>query len=262
MASISFTGWLQELGWIKGGHCVYVTSDILELAKVYREQGIRLNMNEMINRLQSMVGPGGTLLFPTFNWDFCRGVPFDYHKTPTQTGALSKAALNRPDFTRTSHPLYSFAVWGAHHDELVNDCSTDSFGPGTIFDKMTGWNAVVLVIGLTPLQGVTYVHHVENMVGVPYRYHKAFTADYTDASGKCEKRTYRMYVRDLDMDPTDLGGFAPLAKQMQEDGTILSAEYCDRIPCHFMHVTDVYDAVRKDILENDSRKLYTYKHIK
>ena len=261
MTGISFSGWLDNLGWIRGGDCVYVISDVLELAKIYREQGIRINMNDLIDRLQKMTGPSGTLLFPAFNRDFCKGVPFDYRRTPAQTGALSRAALKRPDFTRTSHPLYSFAVWGSHREELMGDSPADSFGPGTVFDKMTEWNAVILVIGLPPLQGVAYIHHVEQTVGVPYRCHREFTADYTDAAGRCEKRTCRMYVCSPDMNPAEIDGFAPLAVQMQADGMILSTEYYDRVPCHFMRVRDVYDAVSRDILENDSRKLYTYQRV-
>ncbi|MCI5955165.1 MAG: AAC(3) family N-acetyltransferase [Lachnospiraceae bacterium] len=257
MTEMSFSHWLEQLGWIQKGDCLYVVSDMMELAKHEKCFGRRLVMDEVIDKLQELVGEQGTLLFPTFNWDFCKGVAFDYYKTPSRTGALSKAALKRADFQRTAHPIYSFAVWGKFRDELMADKSVDSFGKGTIFEKMFDWDAKVLDIGVTPLQGVTYVHHVEQMVGVPYRYDKAFTADYTDATGVCEKRTYRMYVRDLVKDPQYVKDFLPLAEKLQKEGIILSEEY-DNVDCHTMKIRELDGPVREEILENDSRNLYRY----
>lgn len=261
MAVQHFGSWLKALEWVEKGDCIYVVSDMLELAKVYRDAGEKLDLDCLIEMLQQLVGEEGTLLFPTFNWDFCKGVGFDYHKTPVRTGALSKAALKRQDFTRTAHPLYSFAVWGKRQGELLQNKSLDSFGQGTIFEKLFDWDAKVLVIGLPPLQGVTYIHHVEQIVGVPYRYNKEFIGDYTDADGVCSRRTYRMYVRDLDMDPRHLSGFRPLAEQMKEKGLILSADYCGAVPCHTLRIEDLDRAVREDILENDSGNMYAYRHL-
>ena len=255
-----FMEWIKWLDWIDRGDCVYVVSDMLELAKVYKEQGVKLELDLLIDKLQLLVGEEGTLLFPAFNWDFCQGIGFDYHRTPVRTGALSKAALKRHDFVRTAHPIYSFAVWGAHMQELIENNSVDSFGQGTIFDMLYDWNAKVLVIGLSPLQGVTYIHHVEQKVGVPYRYNKEFSGDYTDGSGVCAKRTYRMYVRDLDMDPMHINGFEPLSEQMKADGLIHTADYSSSVSCHMLQISDLDAAVRNDILNNDSGKMYVYRH--
>lgn len=255
-----FTDWLKELNWIKKDDCVYVISDMLELAKVSREYGNTLNLNELIDRLQELTGREGTLLFPTFNWDFCKGIGFDYHKTPVRTGALSKAALKREDFVRTAHPMYSFAVWGAHGRELVENQSLDAFGHGTIFELLYGWEAKALMLGLSALRGLTYIHHVEQIVGVPYRYNKEFTADYTDADGVCTMRTYRMFVRDLEKNPQHIDGFRPLEEKMREEGFIRTAYY-GTASCHLVKLSDLDAAVRKDILENDSRNMYHYENM-
>lgn len=248
--------WLRSFDWIKKGDCVYVISDMLELAKVFRAQGKRLVLDDLLEALQELTGEEGTLLFPAFNWDFCKGVGYDHHKTPVRTGALPKAALQRKDFARTSHPIYSFAVWGAHKDELLSNDSLDSFGPGTIFEQMLQWDARALVIGMAALRGNTYIHHVEQTVGVPYRYNKEFTGDYTDQAGVCERRTYRMYVRDLELDPRHIDGFRPLEEKMSREGLIQTAFY-ETVPCHLMRIADLDRAVRQDILENDSKNMYT-----
>lgn len=257
---ISFAEWLEEQKWIQKGDCIYIVSDMLELAKVYKAQGIRLVLGDIIDKLQYLVKEEGTLLFPTFNWDFCEGKKFDYYRTPTRTGALSKAALERLDFTRTAHPIYSFAVWGAFREKLIQNASIDSFGEGTIFEKMFQWDTKVLAIGLPALKGVSYIHHVEQMIGVPYRYNKEFTADYMDKEGVCEKRTYRMYVRDLGMDPKHIDNFLPLEEQMRNEGKIRT-QYYDSVCCHFFKIADLDRAVKQDIMENDSRRMYQYCHI-
>ena len=256
-----YSEWLENLNWLKKGDCIYVVSDMLDLAKAYREHGVRLDMNEVIDGLQKFVGEEGTLLFPTFNWDFCKGVGFDYQKTPVRTGALSKAALKRSDFARTAHPLYSFAVWGAGKKELLAIDAVDSFGEGTIFEKIGQWKGKILAIGLSALRGASYIHHVEQIVGVPYRYHKEFTADYTDAAGICSRKTYRMYVRDLEMNPCYINGFQLLEEQMRSQGQIMTEYYEGTVQTNFFEVADLEQAVRKDILENDSRKMYTYNHL-
>lgn len=257
----SYTDWLKSLGWIKKGDCVYVISDMLELAKIFKKHGKRLALDDLIEFLQKAVGEEGTLLFPTFNWDFCKGIGFDYHSTPVRTGALPKAALKRKDFGRTAHPIYSFAVWGAHKNELLLNDSKDSFGEGTVFEKMFQWDAKALVIGLAALEGNTYIHHVEQMVGVPYRYNKEFTGSYTDETGICGTRTYRMYVRDLDMNPCHIDGFRPLEEKMRREGLILT-DYYETASCHLVRIADLDNAVRHDILENDSKNMYIYRNLK
>lgn len=253
----TYIHWLEGRNWIAKGDCIYVVSDVLELAKAYRAQGDRLVLDDLIDGLQQLAGEEGTLLFPTFNWDFCKGTGFDYYKTPVRTGALSKAALKRKDFARTAHPLYSFAVWGARREELLANRSQDSFGPGTIFEKMFQWNAKILAIGLPALKGASYIHHVEQTVGVPYRYEKEFTGDYTDAEGVRERRTYRMYVRDLEKDPRHIDGFWPLEEKLRKEGTVLTADYGE-VPSCLVGIPELDAAVRKDILENDSRNMYHY----
>lgn len=253
----NYLDYLESLSWIHKGDFLYVVSDMLGLAKVIKEQGGHFQANDLIDKLQQLVGEEGTIVFPTFNWDFCKGIAFDYDKTPSRTGALTKAALKRSDFRRTAHPIYSFAVWGKDSDRLMENASVDCFGPGTIFEYMYEVDAKGLSIGIPILQGLTYVHHVEQMVGVPYRYHKEFTADYTDARGVCEKRTYRMYVRDLVKDPQYRDFFWPLEAKMMEQGTILRKDY-EGVPFVCCKIRDVDAAAKEDIIHNDSRCLYYY----
>ena len=108
---ISYYKIIDELKEICRGDIVYVVSDILALSVKARENKERMDLNRFIDSIIDKVGKEGTILIPTFNWDFCKGETFDIRKTVSRTGALGNAALKRPDFKRSKHPLYSFMIW-------------------------------------------------------------------------------------------------------------------------------------------------------
>lgn len=247
-------------GLINPGDVVYVISDILELSKSERADGLRLNRDELINSIQRMVTPEGTILFPTFNWDFCKGVAFDYLKTPSKTGALTSFALGREDFKRTRHPLYSFAVWGKDSDKLLAMDNENAFGPESVFDYMDKADAKALVIGLHVLDGMTYVHHVEHMVGVPFRYTKRFKAPYIEEDGTIHDYACTMYVRDLDMNAAEIEQFKPMSDILERDG--VSKTWSRKgVPFHVISLRELDKYIRTDLLENDAKNLYVYNHI-
>lgn len=248
---------LSKLEGVQPGDTLYVVSDILQLSIYCREQKVRFDINRFLDSILEKVGTDGTVLIPTFNWGFCKGETFDRKKTVSKTGALGNAALKRPDFKRTRHPLYSFAVWGKQQEKLTEMDPVDSFGEGTVFEYMYEQEARVLVIGLPALQGTTYIHHVEQVVGVPYRYHKEFRAPYVDSEGAADEKTYRMYVRDLEKDPKHIQGFRPLEEKMRAEGLIHTRQYCG-VDFSTLGVRDLHEAVKEDILNNDSRNLYVY----
>lgn len=253
---ISCTELAGHLGQIHKGDIVYVVSDVLELAKQAREHGDRFDRDAFLNSLQEKVGEEGTLLVPTFNWDFCKGIPFDYYRTPCRTGALGTAALKRDDFIRTKHPIYSFAVWGKDQKELFAQDAPNSFGKNSIFDYMYRKDAKALVIGLDAMDGLSFMHHVEQMEGVPFRFEKSFAADYTDWNHETSRKEYTMYVRDLDMDAKEN---TKHFSQILEDLNISRTRVLNGIPFRTVLLRPVYELEAMDIRLNDSRNLYIYK---
>ena len=92
------------------GERIYVTSDVKSLLYGLMHNDDETDLNILIDGIIDIIGEEGSLVFPTFNWSFCSGEPFDYHKTAAKTGSLGKIALARDDFKRTKHSIYSFAV--------------------------------------------------------------------------------------------------------------------------------------------------------
>ena len=143
------------------------------------------------------VAPGGTVLFPLFNFDFTTGVPFDIRSTPSHMGALTEAARLHPEAVRSGHPIYSFAVIGrqAARFQVDNFSGYDADSPFALLRELDG---KIAVLDLPDQNSQTFYHHVEHMHEVPYRFHKEFTAPYTDAAGNTGPRTYGLFVRDWD----------------------------------------------------------------
>ena len=127
MAYISYLELPKHWG-LQRGDIVLLTSDIMQLMFTAMRQGERFERDAFLDAILGVIGDEGTLLIPTFNWDFCKGKTFDYYKTPCKTGSLGKIALKRDDFKRTKHPIYSFAVWGKDKEELCARDYKSSFG--------------------------------------------------------------------------------------------------------------------------------------
>lgn len=191
------------------GKTLFISSDVSLMILDALRRKEKLDLNDLIEVFRELITPAGNLIFPTYNWDFCKGIGFDYKKTLSRTGSLTQCALERKDFKRTKHPIYSFAVWGKDQAYLTGLDYTDSFGKDSLFAWFEQVGALNLFINVSYQNSATFVHFVEERNQVPYRFIKSFTADYTDENGKTSPKTYTMFVRYLDrevittIDPMD-----------------------------------------------------------
>lgn len=249
---------------IKKGDVLDVSSDLRKIILYCREHGEIFDPNELIDELKALVGTEGTLLIRTWNWEFCHGIPFDYVKTPSQVGALGNVALKRSDFKRTEHAIYSFAVWGKYQNELVRMKNVSAWGEDSPFAFMTEHHAKQLMLGSDMYNSLTYVHYVEEQVGVSYRYIKNFTGKYKTADGMEEERTYAMNVRDLDLDIQmfneetakyfpetfeEIFGRNGILKKIQKKNLFLGT----------VDLAKAFNIIKDDIINNKSRKICLYK---
>ena len=124
---------LKKLG-IKNGDILYVASDLLKLITLFKKKNTKFDLDKFINTIIKSVGNNGTILIPTYNWDFCRNIKFDYINTKSLCGALSNFCLKRKDFKRTRHPIYSLAVYGKFKNYLFNLNNTSAWGENSPFD--------------------------------------------------------------------------------------------------------------------------------
>ena len=255
MGYIKLRDYASQMG-IKKGDIVFVSSDSKLMLFEAMQNGQKPELNDFIDGLIEQVGDSGTVIFPTYNWDFCGGVAFDYKNTESKTGSIGSIALKRGDFKRTKHPIYSFAVYGKYQKELCEMENIDSFGLDSPFAFFKEKNVKNYIIDVSLCHCFTFTHFVEEHSGqVNYRFIKDFTSDYFDENGECSTRTYSMFVRYLDKDV--ITTIDPIEKDLKE----ANIEREIRVNSSFIkeiYLGEAYDVLLDDILNNRSRKLCTY----
>ena len=74
---------------------------------------------------------------------------------------------------RTNHPNFSFAIKGSHVKKYLKCKIDDAFGKGTVFDLFKKRDGKIICLGCD-FNRITFVHHVEQLFGIKYRYLKDF----------------------------------------------------------------------------------------
>ena len=241
-----------------------VSSDLAKLILHCKKLGEQFDANEILEILKDLVGEDGTLLVRAFNWDFCSGFAFDIRRSPSRAGALGNVALKRADFKRSRHSLYSWFVWGKYQKEIVGLENVRSFGADSPFAFLKNHNGKQLMLGSDMYNSLTYVHFVEEQVGVRYRYQKNFTGEYVDENGLAQTRVYSMNVRDLDMDVRmfnhDRANLFPFKfeDEFREKGILTSKIYED-VFTGVLQLKPAFEIIKDDILYNDSKRICLFK---
>ena len=188
---IKFEKILNELN-INKGDKLLVNSNILNLLIKNRN---KISPNQIIDVLIKKISTEGTLLFPTYNWGFCKGLVFDYLNTKSSTGALSNISLKRDDFVRSKNPIYSFSIFGKDKIHISNLNHRSCFGFDSPFGYLIENKGKNLFIDLDYKEALTFVHVAEEKAKVDYRYHKNFSSFYIDKNKNRKKENYKMFVR-------------------------------------------------------------------
>ena len=187
---------------LRAGDVCFVHSGLREFGTPKRLGRTRL-LEAMAAVFMEVVGPEGTLVFPTFTYSYCDGQIFDIDRTPTKMGVLNEYFRSRPDVRRSNHPLFSVAAWGKHRDRIIN-VGDDSFAEDSVFGRIRDLGGKLVFFGV-PFGVCTFVHCIEQALGVPYRYFKEFFGTRI-VKGVAGESKCTFYVRQLDTNvTTDLG---------------------------------------------------------
>jgi len=184
---------LQQMG-IRRGQTLLIHSDMAAFGKPIRDK--KRLMNSIIEMFKDLVGETGTIVMPTFTYSFCKGQEYDVNESRSTVGALTEFFRKTEGVVRTIHPLFSVAIWGGNKEFLKN-VSHDSFGIDSIFDKIKKINSKMVAFGSTFSQSFTFIHHIEQIHGVPHRFIKTFEGIIRNGKSK-KKSNADYYVRYLD----------------------------------------------------------------
>lgn len=246
---------LASLFDIKEGDRIWLSSDITKIALMSKRKIGRFEPEEILHAFQDMVGDGGTLMLPTFCFDFSNNGRYDYRNSKGTTGVLGNIALDCSGFKRTKHPLHSFAVWGKDRDLICDMENKHSFGEDSPFRYCRDNNVKQAMLNTDYRHAMTFIHYVETACDVPYRFRKTFTGIYVKEDGSEEEREYDYAARRLDIGSEER--FNRIGLILEENGIARSLKY-DGCECHYVYLGDSYEIIKKDILFDQCRNIYDF----
>jgi aminoglycoside N3'-acetyltransferase len=120
--------------------------------------------------LRRAVGSEGTIAVPTYTLELGKDHPYDPNTSSSmEAGALSEYVRRLPGAVRSRCPLHNHAAIGPAASLLADRVGCVSLGVGSDFDAFRQAGFSLLLLGCGFHEGATFVHHVEALVGVPYR---------------------------------------------------------------------------------------------
>jgi len=163
---------LDALGLSKGETC-YVAGNISALARTRLKKEVLLPT--CLSAFQEVIGSDGTIFSPSASMNLCNtNIPYDIENTPSnEMGAFAEYIRTAKGSKRSFHPFWSISGLGKQA-EILLEVSRHAYGVGSPWSKFLDLDARQINIGLHPSKAVTLIHHIEVVVGVPYRYTKEF----------------------------------------------------------------------------------------
>ncbi|HEX7363464.1 MAG TPA: DUF4910 domain-containing protein [Bryobacteraceae bacterium] len=181
---------LRDAG-ISDGDVVYFHVSLDQLGDLEGAHNPGERNRLVLDALFEAVGPAGTIVLPTYTFSFCRQELFDVQKTPTAGGPWSTSGdfleffRKQPLVRRSYDPIHSVCALGPSAEYLVEHLPNTCFGSGSVHDRLHRLGGKICMIGVG-LEEATFQHHVEETIGVPFRFKKLFTGTIRD-HGKARK---------------------------------------------------------------------------
>jgi aminoglycoside N3'-acetyltransferase len=159
---------------------------------------------------------------PTYTGGFGQG-RINLDNAPGFTGAVNEAFRLLPETKRTASAFFSFAARGPDAENLSALRPTYAWGDRSVFDWIHTRDAHLLMIGV-PLHMCSFLHRVEWLGRVPYRYNKGFKGRII-LNGKEEDLTEQLFVRSYDPMAENIW---PAAEEILETEKILTKKSLGR----------------------------------
>jgi aminoglycoside 3-N-acetyltransferase len=231
---------LYSIG-IKPGGVVLVHPDAIVAAQ-FPDMPDEQRLDLVIEAIDAAIGSNGTLVMPAFSYSFTKGEVFDIRNTPSAVGMITERFRTQRGVHRTADPIFSFASRGPRAQELCAIPVKECFGAESVFAALHRMNAHIINLGCSMSRGGTFVHYVETVHGVDYRYKKVFSGTIISPSGETSECSVVYNVRDL----TRRSGadLRRLQKRLEDDGK-LQAATAGRSQIMAMTASDLFDTAWK-----------------
>lgn len=141
-----------------------------------------------------IIGNDGTIVVPTFSYSFCNREVFDKAKTVSVCGIFSEYIRQIPEAHRSDDANFSVSAIGKNAEYLTRESPQHSFGKNSFWERFLNIDGKICNFNLD--SGSTFIHYVEKILSVPYRYDKLFKGESIINEKRIEKSFYH-FVYDL-----------------------------------------------------------------
>ncbi|MDO5154433.1 MAG: AAC(3) family N-acetyltransferase [Eubacteriales bacterium] len=170
---------------------LFIHSDVM-----FGRPGPKFNRKEYLSILYEILCSLNVknIIAPTFSYSFCNGEDYDVLKSKTSMGAFNEYIRKQENRYRTMDPLLSLSVPQTLRKQFEN-VSGHSLGEGSGLDILHGLDGVkFLFFGARLGECFTYLHYVEKMLDVPYRFDLDFEGNIIDESEKKSRRKQTIHT--------------------------------------------------------------------
>ena len=152
---------------------IFITSSLQKLGRIKLDKSIKLIV--IYEVIRELIKNHGTIFVPTGNINLCNtNIIFDLFNTPSnKMGAFSEYVRKLESSVRSLHPYWSVTAVGSN-SHLLSNVSKHAYGYCSPWSIMLDLDTTQVSLGIHPSNAVTLIHHIETIMGVPYRYTKEF----------------------------------------------------------------------------------------
>lgn len=161
---------IQKVFAMLDSNAVVMHTDLFRMRFVQRGIPLQQQLQNLF-RLIAMASTGKTLLFPTFNYDFCRTHVYDPSSDPCQVGTFNEYVRQLFPEQRTLTPVFNFCIYNNRSFSLQP--AENPFSEASTFGELIKNDAAILFFGAS-FSANTFIHYVEERFGIGYRYIKLF----------------------------------------------------------------------------------------
>ena len=152
---------------------IFITSNLKKISNIRIKKQDKLEL--IFKSLAKSIGRNYTVFVPTATLNLCNTKNlFDLVNTPSKDmGPFAEYVRHKKKSIRSLHPFWSITGIGKNA-KILKNVSKHAYGYGSPWSKMLDLDFLQVNIGIHPSKAVTLVHHIETIIGVPYRYNKSF----------------------------------------------------------------------------------------
>lgn len=152
--------------------------DLSQLNTEVPKENLRSELLDLaFDQLEKGFG-GKEIVLPAFNYSFAASGKFDLQNDLPEVGALPVAALRRRGWVRNRTPVFSFLS-----NQEPREADLNPFSEGSFFGSLHRGNGLISLLGVG-FESLTFIHYVEHLAQIPYRYEKSFRGILVDTGSE------------------------------------------------------------------------------